>query len=71
MQLKAGIEDKGLRVNMGKTKVTRCRVETGKVVKSVKYPCGSVVKELMVQTLSDVHNVRHGFIRYVARLKAV
>ena len=30
---KAGMEDKGLRVNMGKTKVMRCRVGTGKVVK--------------------------------------
>ena len=37
---KAGMEDKGLRVNMGKTKVMRCRVGTGKVVKSGKYPCG-------------------------------
>ena len=25
---------------MGKTKVMRCRVDTGKVVKSGKYPCG-------------------------------
>ena len=37
---KDGMEDKGLRVNMGKTKVMRCRVDTGKVVKSGKYPCG-------------------------------
>jgi len=33
------MEDKGLRVNMGKTKVMRCRVDIGKVVKSGKYPC--------------------------------
>ena len=37
---KNGMENKGLRVNMGKTKVMRCRVDTGKVVKSGKYPCG-------------------------------
>jgi hypothetical protein len=37
---KAGIEDKGLRVNMGKTKVMRCQADAGSVVKSGKYPCG-------------------------------
>ena len=37
---KAGMEDKGLRVNMGKTKVMRCRVDAGQVQKSGKYPCG-------------------------------
>ena len=37
---KAGVEDKGLRVNMGKTKVMRCRVDAGQVQKSGKYPCG-------------------------------
>ena len=41
---KAGIEDKGLRVNMGKTKVMRCRVDTGRVVKSGVYPCGVCCK---------------------------
>jgi hypothetical protein len=34
------MEEKGLRVNMGKTKVMRCRVGTGEVVKSGKFPCG-------------------------------
>ena len=37
---KAGMEDRGLRVNMGKTKVMRCRVDAGQVQKSGKYPCG-------------------------------
>ena len=41
---KNGMEDKGLRVNMGKTKVMRCRVDTGKVVKLKKYPCGACSK---------------------------
>ena len=36
---KAGMEDKGLRVNMGKTKVMRCSVDAGQVQKSGKYPC--------------------------------
>ena len=40
MKWKAGMEEKGLRVNMGKTKVMRCRVGTGEVVKSGKFPCG-------------------------------
>ena len=37
---KTGMEEKGLRVNMGKTKVMRCQVDAGQVVKTGKYPCG-------------------------------
>jgi hypothetical protein len=37
---KAGMEEKGLRVNMGKTKVMRCLDGACQVVKSGKYPCG-------------------------------
>ena len=37
---KAGMEEKGLRVNMGKTKVMRCRDGASQVVKSGKYLCG-------------------------------
>lgn len=37
---KDGIEMKGLRVNMGKTKVMRCQVGVGKVDNSGKFPCG-------------------------------
>ena len=37
---KAGMEDRVLRVNMGKTKVMRCRIDAGQVQKSGKYPCG-------------------------------
>ena len=37
---KAGMEDRGLRVNMGKTKVMRCRVDAGQVQKSgSQYRC--------------------------------
>jgi hypothetical protein len=37
---KAGLEERGLRVNMGKTKVMRCRDRDGQVEKSGKFPCG-------------------------------
>jgi hypothetical protein len=37
---KAGLEEKGLRVNMGKTKVMRCRSGAGVVEDSGEYPCG-------------------------------
>jgi hypothetical protein len=40
MKWKAGMEEKGLRVNIGKTKVMRCRVGAGEVLKSGKFPCG-------------------------------
>jgi hypothetical protein len=35
-----GIEVKGLRVNMGKTKVMKCEVSAGQAVSSGAYPCG-------------------------------
>jgi hypothetical protein len=34
------MEEKGLSVSMGKTKVMRCRDGAGQVIKSGKYPCG-------------------------------
>ena len=37
---KVGMEEKGLRVNIGKTKVMRCQEGTGQVIKTGKYPCG-------------------------------
>ena len=37
---KSGLEAKGLRVNVGKTKVMKCGVGLQKVVDSRKYPCG-------------------------------
>jgi hypothetical protein len=48
---KAGMEDKGLRVNIGKTKVMRCRADTGKVVKSGKDPCGVCGKGVGVNSI--------------------
>ena len=37
---KKGMELKGLRVNIGKTKVMRCQVRIGQAEESGKYPCG-------------------------------
>ena len=37
---KRGMELKGLRVNIGKTKVMRCQVRIGQAEESGKYPCG-------------------------------
>jgi len=37
---KDGMESKGLRVNMGKTKVMKCQYRSGQVENSGKYPCG-------------------------------
>ena len=37
---KEGLEEKGLRVNMGKTMVMICQVKSGQVMDSGKWPCG-------------------------------
>src|SRR5580692_7529939 len=37
---KQGLEERGLRVNMGKTKVLKCRVRMGQKGDSGKWPCG-------------------------------
>ena len=37
---KKGMELKGLRVNISKTKVMRCQVRIGQAEDSGKYPCG-------------------------------
>ena len=37
---KEGMEEKGLRVNMEKTKVMKCHLRCGQAQDSVKYPCG-------------------------------
>ena len=39
-KLKRGMELKGLRVNIGKTKVMRCQVRIGQAEESGKYLCG-------------------------------
>jgi len=37
---KQGLEERGLRVNMGKTKVLKCRARVGQKEDSGKWPCG-------------------------------
>ena len=37
---KDGMEQKGLKVNMGKTKVMNCKVRQGQAENSGKFPCG-------------------------------
>src|SRR5580692_11344898 len=37
---KQGLEERGLRVNMGKTKVLKCRVRVGQKEDAGKWPCG-------------------------------
>jgi len=37
---KEGMESKGLRVNMGKTKVMKCQLRSGQVEDDSKWPCG-------------------------------
>ena len=40
LKWKVGMEGKGLRVNMGKTKIMRCADGSGQVKESGKWPCG-------------------------------
>ena len=37
---KEGLESKGLKVNIGKTKVMKCHADANMKVESGKYPCG-------------------------------
>ena len=37
---KDGLETKGLKVNVGKTKILKCKVGSGAVEETGKYPCG-------------------------------
>src|SRR3989454_12626070 len=39
-QWKNGLEEKGLRVNMSKTKIMKCRYGVGQVEATSKHPCG-------------------------------
>ena len=42
---KRGMETKGLRANMAKTKVLKCQTDSGSSVSSGKWPCGVCKKE--------------------------
>ena len=45
---RGGMELKGLRVNIGKTKVMRCKVRIGQAEESGKYPCVACAGKVLV-----------------------
>ena len=56
------MEQKGLKVNMGKTKVMNCKVRQGQAGNSGKFPCGRTVLE---ETQYVAQNARSGFTKSV------
>ena len=66
---KEELEMKGLKVNVGKTKVMNCKVGSVPLEESSKWPCGVCSKEW--ETIQYcVRSVRNGFTGDVAKLKA-
>ena len=63
------MEDRGLRVNMVKTKAMRCRVDAEQVQKSGKYPCG-VCGKGVAQTLSNARHAMPGYTRDAVERRA-
>src|SRR6184192_893771 len=59
----ARLKEKGLRVNIGKTKVMNCRVGVGQVENSDKYPCGICRKGVGGILQDFAHLARNGFTR--------
>lgn len=55
---KGGMEEKGLRVNMGKTKVMRIQAEQEQMVKPVKWPCGICKKSAATGSIQCLKCVR-------------
>ena len=62
------MEEKGLRVNVGKTKVMRCRNKIGQAENSGKFPCGICKKGVGTQLI--VLFATYGYIRNVVAFKA-
>ena len=65
---RAGLEEKGLRINLCRTKIMKCCVESHQGEKSGKFPCGICGKGL-VQIQSSVHCALHGFTKSVVVLR--
>ena len=59
---KEGLESKGLKVNVGKTKVMKCHVAANMQVESGKYPCWICGKGVVRNSI-QLEGVRNGFIR--------
>ena len=51
MEWIARLKEKGLRVNMGKTKVMNCKMGIGQVENWVKFPCGICRKGMGVNSI--------------------
>ena len=71
---KDGMEVKGLKVNMGKTKVMRCRVRSGQAENSGKYPCSVCRKGVgnnsieCTKCLSWVHKACSGIVGSLSKV---
>ena len=59
---KEGLESKGLRVNVGKTKVMKCHVAADMQAESGKYPCGVCGKGVGRSSI-QCGGVKNGFIK--------
>jgi len=55
---KGGMEEKGLRVNMGKTKVMRIQAGHEQLVKPAKWPCGLCKKSAAAGSIQCLKCVR-------------
>ena len=64
---KEGLESKGLKVNIGKTKVMKCHVDANMQVESGKYPCGICGKGVGGNSI-QCGSVRNGSIRNAVRV---
>ena len=62
--MKAGMEEKRIRVNLGKTKVMRCRYRKGQVENSGKFPCG-ICKKGVGTNSSNATHLAHGYTKNV------
>src|SRR6184192_1812943 len=58
------LKEKGLRVNIGKTKVMNCKVGVGQVENSGKYPCG-ICRQGVAGNSICCSSSKNGFIRDV------
>ena len=63
-QWKDGMEQRGLKVNMGKTKVMKCKVSQVQAENSGKFPCG-ICKKGVGRNAICVQNARSGFTKCV------
>ena len=52
-QWKDGMKQKGLRINMGKTKVMKCEVRQGQAENLGKFPCGICRKDVARNSICD------------------